>query len=88
MNMDDFTINDAVTMRPGAEGGSALGSIDKYELVRELGEGGFGVVYLAHDTVAKTDVAGSSGRAPAQRTSRSLSASTLPIRPNSSTSSR
>ena len=39
----------------GAEG--ALGRIDKYELKRELGEGGFGTVYLAHDTVADVDVA-------------------------------
>ena len=49
------SMNDAVTMR--GDSGFALGSIDKYELVRELGEGGFGAVYLAHDTVAKTDVA-------------------------------
>lgn len=49
------TINNDVTMAGGAAG--ALGRIDKYELRRELGEGGFGTVYLAHDTVADVDVA-------------------------------
>ena len=49
------TFNDAVTMQ--GDDASALGRIDKYELVRELGEGGFGTVYLARDTVADVDVA-------------------------------
>ena len=49
------TIDNDVTMAGGA--GGALGRIDKYELRRELGEGGFGTVYLARDTVADVDVA-------------------------------
>jgi len=50
------TINDAATFATGMYGG-ALGRIDKYELLRELGEGGFGAVYLARDTVAGLEVA-------------------------------
>lgn len=36
---------------------SFLGKIDQYELVRELGGGGFGVVFLARDTTSGMEVA-------------------------------
>lgn len=49
------TINDATTLR--GDLGSLLGRIDQYELLRELGGGGFGSVYLARDTVAGIEVA-------------------------------
>lgn len=37
--------------------GVRLGHIDQYELLRELGGGGFGVVFLARDTVSGIEVA-------------------------------
>ncbi len=49
------TINDDVTMRSNVE--CSLGHIDQYDLIRELGGGGFGSVYLARDSVAGIDVA-------------------------------
>lgn len=48
-------VPDDVTVKTVAE--RALGRIDRYALLRELGGGGFGVVYLARDTVAGVDVA-------------------------------
>ena len=53
--MNENSLNNAVTMRPDAN--ASLGRIDQYELIRELGGGGFGCVYLARDTVAGIEVA-------------------------------
>lgn len=53
--MNEISMNNAVTMRP--DRGASLGRIDQYELIRELGGGGFGCVYLARDTVAGIEVA-------------------------------
>jgi len=49
------TLDNEITMRRGQD--EPLGRIDQYELLRELGGGGFGTVYLAKDTVAGIDVA-------------------------------
>ena len=60
-------MNNAVTMRPDAD--ASLGTIDQYELIRELGGGGFGCVYLAEDTVSGVKVA-VKGLPPLVRNSR------------------
>lgn len=48
------SIGDANTIK--GDNAIPLGCIDQYELVRELGGGGFGTVFLARDTISGVDV--------------------------------
>ena len=56
---DELSIGNALTLRDPSKTASVtrLGRIDQYELVRELGGGGFGTVYLARNTVSDIEVA-------------------------------
>ena len=55
--MSENTLSDGVTLANVAQNRPALASIDHYELVRELGGGGFATVYLARDTISGVEYA-------------------------------
>ena len=61
--MNENSISNWKTIVDKSVNGNSLGRIDQYELIRELGGGGFGCVYLACDTVAGIDVEMKGGEA-------------------------
>ena len=55
--MNENSIGNWKTIVDKPANGNSLGRIDQYELIRELGGGGFGTVFLARDTESEVDVA-------------------------------
>ena len=55
--MNENSIGNWKTIVDKPVNGNSLGRIDQYELIRELGGGGFGTVFLARDTESEVDVA-------------------------------
>ena len=55
--MNENSISNWKTIVDKPVNGNSLGRIDQYELIRELGGGGFGTVFLARDTESEVDVA-------------------------------
>ena len=53
---DDFDEQSMRTMRGDTSEGT-LGRIDQYDIIRKLGGGGFGVVYLVRDTLSNVEYA-------------------------------
>ena len=55
--MNENSLGNWKTIVDKPANGDSLGRIDQYELIRELGGGGFGTVFLARDTESEVDVA-------------------------------
>jgi serine/threonine protein kinase len=53
----DGSFDEGVTQKTTALDDVCVGRVDRYELIRELGTGAYGAVFLAHDTEAGVEVA-------------------------------